>query len=79
MTERARYSIHGIPNDILTSDTVNERRLKVEVSDAGELLKLNAKVDGLQSLFESVNENLELLNARLEEAFNTGISKEDLV
>ncbi len=79
MTKRARYSIHGIPNDILTSDTVNERRLKVEASDAGELLKLNAKVDGLQSLFESVNENLELLNARFEEAFNTGISKEDLV
>ena len=44
MTKRARYSIHGIPNDILTSDTVNERRLKVEASDTGELLKLNDKV-----------------------------------
>ena len=75
---RSRYSIHGIPNDTLTSDVINERRFKVEGSDAGELLKLNAKVDGLQSLFASVNENLELLNARIEEAFDTGISKEDL-
>ena len=75
---RARYAIHGIPNDTLTSDVINERRFKVEGSDAGELVKLNARVDGLQSLFASVNENLELLNARIEEAFNTGISKEDL-
>ncbi len=68
-----------LPIDLMTSERRAYRRLKVEASDAGELLKLNAKVDGLQSLFESVNENLELLNARFEEAFNTGISKEDLV
>mgnify|MGYP003643028328 FL=1 len=79
MVDRARYSIHGIPNDTLTSDVINERRFKVEGSDAGELVKLNARVDGLQSLFERVNENLELLNARIEEAFNTGINKEDLL
>ena len=24
MTERARYSIHGIPNDTLTSDVIND-------------------------------------------------------
>jgi hypothetical protein len=67
-----------LPIDLMTSELRAFRRLKVETSDAGELLKLNAKVDGLQSLFKSVNENLELLNAKFEEAFNTGITKEDL-
>ena len=67
-----------LPIDLMTSEVRAKRRLKVEGSDAGELLKLNARVDALQSLFSSVNENLELLNARIEEAFNTGISKEDL-
>ena len=67
-----------LPIDLMTSEIRAKRRLKVEASDAGELLMLNAKIDGLQSLFSSVNENLELLNARFEEAFNTGVSKEDL-
>ena len=73
------FTEKGLPNDLLTSEVHNERRLKVEASESDELLKLNDKVDGLQSIFKSVNENLELLNARIEEAFNTGIRKEDLV
>ena len=44
-----------------------------------ELEDLQVKTETLQALIESVNDNLELLNARFEEAFNTGISKEDLV
>lgn len=68
-----------LPIDLMTSEIRAKRRLKVEASDAGELLMLNAKIDGLQSLFSSVNENLELLNARFEEAFNTGVSKEDIL
>lgn len=43
-----------------------------------ELEDLQVKTETLQALIESVNDNLELLNARFEEAFNTGISKEDL-
>tara|TARA_R110002096_G_scaffold302817_2_gene497809 strand:- start:50 stop:1558 length:1509 start_codon:yes stop_codon:yes gene_type:complete len=34
MTDRARYAIHGIPNDTLTSDVINERRFKVETSNS---------------------------------------------
>lgn len=44
-----------------------------------ELEDLQVKNETLQALIESVNENLELLNARIEEAFNTGVTKEDLV
>lgn len=33
MTTRARYSIHGIPNDIVTNDFIDKRRLKVEDAD----------------------------------------------
>ena len=43
-----------------------------------ELEDLQEKTETLQALIESVNDNLELLNARFEEAFNTGITKEDL-
>ena len=43
-----------------------------------ELEDLQVKTETLQALIESVNDNLELLNARFEEAFNTGITKEDL-
>ena len=38
MTERARYSIHGLPNDLTTSDRINIRRLKVEQGDSGYVL-----------------------------------------
>ena len=38
MTERARYSIHGIPNDLTTSDRINIRRLKVEQEDTNYVL-----------------------------------------
>tara|TARA_R110000782_G_scaffold79054_1_gene157206 strand:- start:258 stop:833 length:576 start_codon:yes stop_codon:yes gene_type:complete len=38
MTERARYSIHGIPNDLTTSDRINIRRLKVEQDDTNYAL-----------------------------------------
>ena len=38
MTERARYSIHGIPNDLTTSDRINIRRLKVEQDDTNYVL-----------------------------------------
>ena len=34
MTERARYSIHGLPNDLTTSDVVNSRRLKTSALDS---------------------------------------------
>ena len=44
-----------------------------------ELEDLQVKTEVLQALIESVNSNLELLNARFEEAFTTGINKEDLV
>ena len=44
-----------------------------------EIEDLQVKTEVLQALIESVNSNLELLNARFEEAFNTGINKEDLV
>ena len=33
MTTRARYSIHGIPNDIVTNDFIDKRRIKVEDAD----------------------------------------------
>ncbi len=33
MTTRARYSIHGIPNDIVTNDFIDKRRIKVENAD----------------------------------------------
>lgn len=44
-----------------------------------EIENLQVKTETLQALVESLNSNIELLNARFEEAFNTGISKEDLV
>ena len=44
-----------------------------------ELKDLQVKNEVLHALIESVNENLKLLNARFEEAFNTGINKEDLI
>ena len=34
MIERARYSIHGIPNDTLTSDYIDSRRYKVSTLDS---------------------------------------------
>jgi hypothetical protein len=33
MTTRARYSINGIPNDIVTNDFIDKRRIKVEDAD----------------------------------------------
>lgn len=44
-----------------------------------ELEDLQVKTEILQALVQDVNDNLKLLNARFEEAFNTGINKEDLV
>ena len=43
-----------------------------------ELEDLQVKTEILQALVQDVNDNLRLLNARFEEAFNTGINKEDL-
>ena len=43
-----------------------------------ELEDLQVKTEILQALVKDVNDNLKLLNARFEEAFNTGINKEDL-
>ena len=68
------FSKQGLPEDLLTSKIEGERKLKVDADLAAQLA-----VAFIES--ESTNAKmltqLKLLNARFEEAFNTGLEEKD--
>ena len=78
MTERARYSIHGLPNDTLTSDVINERAFKVSIENLSAVGSvLAARLIEMESMNNEILEQMKLLNNRFEETFNTGLNETD--
>ena len=81
MVDRKRYSIKGIPNDILTNDIVNDRRFKVESQQDPDVEFTAPTYQLLASLLdvniETLNQ-IKLLNARFEEMAETHINEQDI-
>lgn len=76
--DRASHKLDGIPNDTLTSDVVNERAFKVSLSNLDEVAHLVAtQLSTIVDSMTDLNNQMALLNARLEEAFETQIKEED--
>ncbi len=72
------YSKQGLPEDLLTSDIENERRLKVSSASDIDTNSITAQLlSSVVSTNRDVLAQLKLLNARVEEAFNTGIEGKD--
>lgn len=79
MTDK-HYTIQDFgPSDLLTSKKIGERAVKVSLDNLTdvELLIIRAIAD-LSSSICVIADQSRLLNARIEEAFNTGISEEDI-
>lgn len=73
------YDKEGLPEDLLTSKTIGERELKVSLTDANQTTRImiSAITKMAEQNLELLNE-IKLLNARLESAFETGIKSGDL-
>ena len=66
------------PNDLLTSDKIGERAVKVSIENLGEVGFLIAtQLASLVEAQEQTLSQLKLLNARTEEAFETNIQEDD--
>lgn len=77
--ENIEYTIKGIPNDLLTNEKVNDRRLKVSNADDLNTNSITAKLlNEVVSTNRQILAQLKLLNARTEEAFNTKIEDIDI-
>lgn len=75
------HDIKGLPNDILTNEVYNERRLKVDsvnANDADPDSVLAHLLSEISSTNKEILTQLTLLNARIEEAFNTKIGEIDI-
>ena len=68
------------PNDLLTSDKIGERAVKVSLDNLSdvEVILLQALNDVSTSLC-NISEQIKLLNARVEEAFETGLTTDDIL
>lgn len=77
---RASHKLDGLPNDLLTSDIENERRLKVEASSQSD--DINLKIENITREMKVYNSavllELKLMNARLEASLDTSITYKDL-
>ena len=70
------YYHQGIPSDLLTSDYADKRRLKVD--DAALIQQVIEASVQASSINREILEQMKLLNARFEEAFNTKLNEGDL-
>ena len=69
------------PIDLMTSEKVNDRRLKVEaeiISSEALILFVAQSLITVESQNSQIIDELKLLNMRIEEAFNTKIKAGDL-
>ena len=75
----SEYDLSGLPKDLLSSKIEGERALKVSISETAESLKtLALAFIELESINHKMLIELQLLNLRFEEAFNTKIKGTDL-
>lgn len=80
MSQRRTFTVPEFgPNDLLTSDKIGERAVKVEeVNPQDELSPIGSLLFDLVSTSASILEQVRLINARFEEALNTKITEADL-
>lgn len=79
MNDKRTFIHKGLPNDLLTNQEIDERRLKVEseLSEAG-LAKASESDSVLLIALSEIRNELKLLNARFEEMANTKINENDI-
>lgn len=80
MSQSRTFTVQDFgPNDLLTSDKIGERSVKVSITDAQNVDgPLSSLVFDLVASNVAILEQLKLLNARFEETFNTKIEECDL-
>ena len=74
-----QFTIKGLPNDLLTDEVVNERKLKVSNDNDRNTDSITASLlNEISVTNKGILSQLILLNARIEEAFNTKIKEMDI-
>ena len=79
MSDKRTFIHKGLPDDLLTSQEIDVRRLKVEseLSEIG-LGKASESTNVLLIALSEIRNELKLLNARFEEMANTKINENDI-
>ncbi len=67
------------PNDLLTSDKIGDRAVKVSLENLSDIERILIEViSRMNDQLENISIELKLLNARYEEACETGINEGDI-
>ena len=67
------------PNDLLTSDKIGERAVKVSLDNLSDVEGLLvSSLFGISDTLLEINRQMRLLNTRIEEAFETKIKESDI-
>lgn len=75
----SNYEKRGLPEDLLTNKIEGERKVKVSsLSDSDTNSIIAALLSQISSSNNDIRDQLKLLNARFEEAFNTRLEGEDI-